>query len=110
MLLHLPRQGVKVARARVRRERLPGRERGAGSRYRRILIWSGALRDAGENLAGRRIGAIEALATLWFAPRAIDEVAKAALVARQPGQGLLRVLGRGAVLHADEFFDHAHWD
>ena len=85
MLLHLPGERIQIPGAHMRRERLPLWRRVPGRSDGRINVRRRSLRDAGQLLAGRRIGSSEILASRRRQPRAVDEMTEAALVMIQPG-------------------------
>ena len=108
MLLHAARERVQVARARVRRERLPRRERRARRAHRRVDVGRRAVRDARDRLRRRGIDHLEHRTRLG--PRAVDVVAEHAFVLAEPGERFLVALRRRAVLHRlEDFGDGGHW-
>src|SRR6266446_6735215 len=108
MLLHLPRQSVQVARPRMRRKRLPLRERNARRFYCRIDVCRGTLRNGGQWFARRRIERVEINALGRRPEGAADEVAELAGVPVQPHQCLARILWGWTVFHGEKFFSDTH--
>ena len=87
---------------------MPLGKRGPGGLDRCVNVGGRSLGYGGEFLAGRRVGRVEVLASGWFHPRAVDEVAEAALMMIEPRERLFGILRGWAVLHGDEFFGDAH--
>src|SRR5690348_2274849 len=108
VLLHRPRQRVQVACSRVRGERLPLRQRGAGGADGGVNVRCGSLGDGGELLAGRGISGFEVSTFRRLSPGAVNKMSEAAAMSIQPGEGLFRVLRRGTVFHGNELFSDAH--
>src|SRR6185312_15995632 len=97
-----------VACSRVRGERLPLRQRGAGGADGGVNVRCGSLGDGGELLAGRGISGFEVSAFRRLSPGTVNKMSEAAAMSIQPGERLFRVLRRGTVFHGDELFSNAH--
>src|SRR5262245_1247521 len=89
-------------------ERLPAGKRGARCRHCGIDVGLGALCDAREHLAIRRIDDVECLAR--FGPVTVDEVAEDLLVFREPvASGLIGLGGRPVFHRFENIGDRSHW-
>src|SRR6185436_19189045 len=93
---------VQVARPRVRRQRLPARQRLAGGLHRGVDVLGAGLRDAADDLAIAGRQRLERLPTLRFHPLAADEEAKAAPVALEPLLHRPGALGSGTVVEGGQ--------
>src|SRR5579871_1341786 len=99
MFLHLPGDGVEVARADVSRCRAPSGERLACRSHRRCDIRVAALRNLDQRLPGGRVDAGEIVAVRWRTPLVADEEAEPWGMCRQPlPRGRCR-LRRGTIAH-----------
>src|SRR5579872_1540934 len=92
----------------MRSERAPTRRRRFRRLHGSVDVGGAALSDAGELLSGRWIERIEECTRCRRLPFAVDEMSEAAFVTIKPRPGLFRILRRGAVFHADEFFRDTH--
>src|SRR5690348_12667276 len=108
MFLDLASEGVEIAGAGVRRKRLPGGESRAGGFDSGVDVCGGALGDVGEFFGGGGIGGVEEFIFEGRLPRAVNEMAEAAVVMVEPGERFAGIFGGRAVVHGDEFFDDAH--
>ncbi len=100
------REGVEDLRAFVDREGGPFRLGSAGGFHRVGDVVGGALGDLGEGLAGGGVRGREGLTRRGEA--AVDEMAEAAVVFGDPGEGLGGGFRGGAVGHAVEDFLDGH--
>src|SRR6202034_3935053 len=108
MLMNRSGDGVQVSGAGVGGKRLPLRKRAARALTRGIDIGRRSLRHRCNLLPGSRIGRLQERAFDRRTPRSIDEVAETLLMAVEPEPRILRIFGRGAVFHGQEFFSYAH--
>src|SRR5208282_598776 len=108
MFLNGPGHGVQIARARMRRKRLPLRKCFSRRLDRGINVRRRSLRDRRDFFSGRRIGRVEELAFDWWAPITANEVTEPALMLVEPDQCVFRILRRRAVLHGEKLFGYAH--
>src|ERR1700678_3058185 len=97
-----------MPRARVWFERLPFRKRTSRRLHRSINIRSRSLRDGRNCFSSGRISRLEEHAFGRLPPCAVDEGAEGSLMLVEPEQRVLRVFGRRAVFHGEEFFSYAH--
>src|SRR5579862_3550398 len=107
VLLNAARDGVEMASARVRRERLPALERAARGAYRKIDVVARSVRGARDRLARGRIDDVERLSRLG--PGSVDVVPERAVALLEPGERPFVALRRRAVLHRlKDFSDCRH--
>jgi hypothetical protein len=102
MALHHAGQRVQMACAAMAAECEPAGLRGACRSHRRIHVLRVALRDAGQALAGGRLGGLEKCAGRRGGEAPVDEVAEALGMAREPLARIGVALWRGAVVHGVE--------
>ena len=100
VFLQRTRQRVEQLRAAVAAQRLPPGQRGGGGVHGAVHQLGVALRDRCQRFALGRVHAVEVLGA--GNPTAVDEMAEAALVLRQPGHGHVGAFGGGAVVHGGE--------
>ncbi len=100
--------GVEILAALVAGQGAPGFEGGAGGFYCSINVLGGAIGDGSQRCAGGGIVGREGLARLG--PFTTDEVAELAVVAVEPGNGLVRAFGSRTIVKRLEYLRNlVHW-
>src|SRR5581483_6588282 len=106
--LHCSGDGVQITRPPVRSQGLPFRKGLASSFNGHVDVCGRSLRYASDFFSRRGIQRIEMHAVNGLLPYTADKVAEGAVVAIEPGECVLGILGRGAVLHGQKVFSYAH--
>src|SRR6185312_16489110 len=106
-LLHMARERIEMLRPLEARERRPFGQRLPRRGDRGADVLGGALRDARDAFAARRIEDVEQFAGLR--ETAVDEMPEAAFVLLEPGSDMLAAFRSGPVVHrAQDVLDDAH--